>query len=595
MMVTGRKVLLSLGLLIVTLGTAGFSVKWKEEWHSVEMSFQATAPFLQLGAVVALTLISWLVFQSYHRAKAAACKFFIMMSFLIVSAAVFLCPLVICSPCITSNLPPKPALVGHRGAPMLAPENTLMSFKRSLQCDVEAFETDVQLSEDKKPFLMHDHGSNFLLRTTDVKNTFTDRGNGTHTSFSWDELQMLNAGEWFLKTDPFWTVSRLTEGEKNQSKEQKVPSLNELLDLAKENNISLIFDLKNENNFSEFNDSDSYYTVETIKKSGISPEKIWWLPAEHRHKVSNIEPGFKQVYNIMSDMEEEGGNFLNVKYSSLSAHEISKLRERNVSVNVWVVNERWLFSLLWCSGVTSVTTNACHIFKDMKTPDWHLHRFSSCHNLHIMVHKYDTKRAVGLLKQYQAGLTSPEEQSLKISVEKVSAIFGSHLFQALLGEDSLISSSMKGAQSVSRFKGTLVAPLLVTTGQRQLVTLEVNENLSEEGVSLVRVTSRRSPQKVERVSGLVSCSHVETPKHPQRHLVAQCLRALAFQMSGDLAPWLGDAMLDMVSCLPHIMEERMRATWWWGEMKRELQREGEDGGACRGPVQCNAVRDGTDT
>lgn len=48
-----------------------------------------------------------------------ACKFFIMMSFLIVSAAVFLCPLVICSPCITNNLPPKPALVGHRGAPMV--------------------------------------------------------------------------------------------------------------------------------------------------------------------------------------------------------------------------------------------------------------------------------------------------------------------------------------------------------------------------------------------------------------------------------------------------------------------------------------------
>lgn len=31
---------------------------------------QATAPFLQLGGVVALTLISWLVFQSFHRAKA---------------------------------------------------------------------------------------------------------------------------------------------------------------------------------------------------------------------------------------------------------------------------------------------------------------------------------------------------------------------------------------------------------------------------------------------------------------------------------------------------------------------------------------------
>lgn len=49
-----------------------------------------------------------------------ACKVFIMMTFLVVSTAVFLCPLAICSPCITSNLPPKPSLVGHRGAPMVS-------------------------------------------------------------------------------------------------------------------------------------------------------------------------------------------------------------------------------------------------------------------------------------------------------------------------------------------------------------------------------------------------------------------------------------------------------------------------------------------
>lgn len=38
------------------------------------------------------------------------------------------------------------------------------------------------------------------------------------------------------------------------------------------------------------------------------------------------------------------------------------------------------------------------------------------------------------------------------------------------------------------------------------------EEEEEEGVSRVRVTSRRSPQKVERVCGLVSRSHIETPK-----------------------------------------------------------------------------------
>lgn len=60
--------------------------------------------------------------------------------------------------------------------------------------------------------------------------------------------------------------------------------------------------------------------------------------------------------------------------------------------------------------------------------------------------------------------------------------------------------------------------------------------------------------------------------------------------SALLTTWLGDAGLNAVSCLPHVTEGRMRATWWWGGMKRELQRVGEDGGACRGPVQCNATQ-----
>uniref|UniRef100_A0A8D3DWF2 Discs large MAGUK scaffold protein 3 n=1 Tax=Scophthalmus maximus TaxID=52904 RepID=A0A8D3DWF2_SCOMX len=50
------------------------------------------------------------------------------------------------------------------------------------------------------------------------------------------------------------------------------------------------------------------------------------------------------------------------------------------------------------------------------------------------LHYADTERAVGLLRKYQANLSSPEEQALKTNVGKVSAILGSQLFQALLGK-----------------------------------------------------------------------------------------------------------------------------------------------------------------
>uniref|UniRef100_A0A3B3DRG5 Discs, large homolog 3 (Drosophila) n=1 Tax=Oryzias melastigma TaxID=30732 RepID=A0A3B3DRG5_ORYME len=115
-----------------------------------------------------------------------------------------------------------------------------------------------------------------------------------------------------------------------------------------------------------------------------------------------------------------------------------------------------------------------------------------------MVHKYDTERAVGLLKQYQANLTSPEEQALKTSVGKVSAILGSHLFQALLDIQECYEVTLQ--QSAEQ---TIV---------KEDSKKDVWEDLEDEGVSRVRVTSSRSPHKVERVSGLVVLCHVDMPK-----------------------------------------------------------------------------------
>uniref|UniRef100_A0A3B4V563 Discs large MAGUK scaffold protein 3 n=2 Tax=Seriola dumerili TaxID=41447 RepID=A0A3B4V563_SERDU len=119
---------------------------------------------------------------------------------------------------------------------------------------------------------------------------------------------------------------------------------------------------------------------------------------------------------------------------------------------------------------------------------------------HSMVHKYDTERAVGLLRQYQANLTSPEEQALKTSVGKVSAILGSQLFQALLDIQECYEVTLQ--QNTEQ--------TVVKDDSRQDAWEDQDEE--EEGVSRVRVTSRRSPHKVERVSGLVTRSHVDMPK-----------------------------------------------------------------------------------
>ncbi|KAM6923902.1 disks large homolog 3 isoform 3-T3 [Xenentodon cancila] len=111
----------------------------------------------------------------------------------------------------------------------------------------------------------------------------------------------------------------------------------------------------------------------------------------------------------------------------------------------------------------------------------------------------DTERAVGLLRQYQANLNSPEEQALKTSVGKVSAILGSQLFQALLDIQECYEVTLQLNEDQTA---------AVKEDSRQ----DAWEDPEDEAVSRVRVTSRRSPHKVERVSGLVAHCRVEMPK-----------------------------------------------------------------------------------
>ena len=89
-----------------------------------------------------------------------------------------------------------PTVIGHRGAAGEAPENTLPSFARALADGAEILESDVHLTRDGIPVLLHD---DTLERTTD--------GAGRVGSFSLAELQTLDAGHRFSadggRTHPF--------------------------------------------------------------------------------------------------------------------------------------------------------------------------------------------------------------------------------------------------------------------------------------------------------------------------------------------------------------------------------------------------------
>ncbi|XP_051824098.1 glycerophosphoinositol inositolphosphodiesterase GDPD2 [Antechinus flavipes] len=364
-----HKGLLSLTVLLVAAALVGLEIKWQEEWKSLRLSLQATAPFLHLGAVVGLTLLAWPVADAFYRAQKRDPKVLLLLLFLGVALAIYLAPLGISSPCLMeyNQLPQKPELVGHRGAPMLAPENTLMSLQKTAECGASVFETDVMVSSDGVPFLMHDKR---LGRTTNVASVFPDRAAGHSSDFSWAELKQLNAGTWFLERQPFWGSKKLSDADQREAQNQTVPSLRELLLAAAPLNLSVMFDLRQPPPNHTYHHTFVNCTLDAVLSAGVPQAMVLWLPDEERAEVQLRAPNLRQVYGYRKENTTERPLRLNLPYQDLPLTDMKLLQRDNISVNLFVVNKPWLFSLLWCAGASSVTTNACQLLQQLPHPVW---------------------------------------------------------------------------------------------------------------------------------------------------------------------------------------------------------------------------------
>ncbi|XP_072482728.1 glycerophosphoinositol inositolphosphodiesterase GDPD2 isoform X3 [Notamacropus eugenii] len=364
-----HKGLLSLTVLLVAAALLGLEIQWREEWRSLRLSLQATAPFLHIGAVLALTLLAWPVADTFYRSQRRGTKGLLLLLFIAAALAIYLAPLGISSPCLMeyNQLPPKPGLVGHRGAPMLAPENTLMSLRKTAECGASVFETDVMVSSDGVPFLMHDER---LDRTTNVASVFPTRAAGLSSDFSWAELQQLNAGTWFLERQPFWGASKLSGTEQQEAKNQTVPSLKDLLEAAANLNLSVMFDLRRPPPNHTYHHTFVNCTLNAVLSARVPQAMVLWLPDEERAEVQLRAPELRQVYGYRKENRTERPQLLNLPYQDLPLTDIKLLQHDNISVNLFVVNKPWLFSLLWCAGAASVTTNACQLLQQLPHPVW---------------------------------------------------------------------------------------------------------------------------------------------------------------------------------------------------------------------------------
>ncbi|XP_024110930.2 glycerophosphodiester phosphodiesterase domain-containing protein 4 isoform X1 [Pongo pygmaeus] len=392
-----HKILVLLVILLCVILMFIICKFWKERWLVAGLSLQIFAPYVHLVSITVMVILFWPVafyvahlerevrmrrYRMTHSEKKRLKKCNVItrlrglqvavgLPFLLILLSVYLMPLGIYSPCIQEkeNLGPKPTIFGHRGAPMLGPENTMMSFEKAVEHGAHGLETDVHLSYDHVPFLMHDFD---LRRTTNIGEVQPESAFENPAFFSWDFLSTLNAGKWFVKPElrPFYNMKPLSEADKERARNQSIPTLADLLTLAEKERKFVIFDLHRPPPKHPLRHTFIRQVVRVILASKIEQHLIFWLPTHDRQYVRSVAPGFQHVGRLVSvkTLAKNNISIINVDYKKLFPNGLRDYKAANIHINVYTVNEPWLFSLAWCSRINSVTTDNIGLLSQLNHP-----------------------------------------------------------------------------------------------------------------------------------------------------------------------------------------------------------------------------------
>ncbi|MHA1855402.1 MAG: glycerophosphodiester phosphodiesterase family protein [Promethearchaeota archaeon] len=264
------------------------------------------------------------------------------------------------------KIPPKPKIMGHRGASHLAPENTLVAGKIAAEMGAIGWEVDVSISYDGIFFLMHD---NLLKRTTNVEEIFPERINDDATMFNISELQQLDAGSWFADDDPYNTISNgyVDSQKAEEYRGEKIPTLDEVLNLTRDYNLYIDIDSGGPPVNHPYYDVYDEMLINKLYESGLNKKIMTRLSSsltENMAKVSSTQD--------LDNFLESGSDVLNTIHT-LPNNKFQDYQKANITVMAWTVDNIQRFSQLWMLGVDYIKTNSLHIIIPLENPVWSMH------------------------------------------------------------------------------------------------------------------------------------------------------------------------------------------------------------------------------
>ena len=234
-------------------------------------------------------------------------------------------------------------IFAHRGYSGKYPENTMIAFKKALECGVDGIELDVQLTKDGEVVIIHDET---IDRTT--------TGKGFVVDYTYEELEKFDASFKF-KDLGF----------------NKIPTLREYFQLVKDYDIVTNVELKTGIN--------EYLGIE---------EKVWELIKEYNleekviissfnhfsvMRMKDIAPQLKYGF-LSEDWIIDAGKYTHSygvqcyhpRFNNLVPDVIKELKKYNLEINTWTVNLEEDMRYLYSNNIDVIITNYPELAQEIK-------------------------------------------------------------------------------------------------------------------------------------------------------------------------------------------------------------------------------------
>ncbi len=214
-------------------------------------------------------------------------------------------------------------ILGHRGAPTEAPENTLRSFQLALAQGANGVELDVQRSRDGVPVVIHDPT---LERTT--------TGRGRVDEHSWEALQQLRVGA-----------------------EQCIASLEQIAVWAANTGAYLNVELKSAGaEAASFGVLNAAGVLDRVLFSSFLPEVV--------REIGRLAPDARRYLllerwdaGVPDAVREIGAGGVCLRDDAATSQALSELAEASLPVVVWTVDDPARIRALLRAGVAAIITN----------------------------------------------------------------------------------------------------------------------------------------------------------------------------------------------------------------------------------------------